>query len=43
MSVYLVTNNYSFSSAKVRFFLKMVPFFGFLIGHRKKPVGFDVL
>jgi hypothetical protein len=30
MSVYLVTNNYSFSIAKVQLFLKMMFFFGFL-------------
>ena len=29
MSVYFVTTNYSFSSAKVQLFLKMVSFFGF--------------
>ncbi len=31
MSVYLVTNNYSFSIAKVQLFLKMMFFFGFLV------------
>ena len=30
MSVYLMTNNYSFSSAKVRLFLKIASFFDFL-------------
>jgi hypothetical protein len=36
MSVYLVTNNYSFSIAKVQLFLKMMFFFGFLVESKQK-------
>jgi len=43
MSVLLVTNNYSFSIAKVQLFLKMMFFFGFLLGFKRKAKAFGVL
>ena len=42
MSVYLVTNNYSFSIAKVQLFLKMMFFFGFLAFWKQKKRQFSL-